>query len=260
MKKILHFIYIPLTGLGIVEYKGDEWFAYRVELFKRFVLPSLKNQQDKDFILWISFRPQEKDNPVTKKLENYIKKAGLRYIFTFHGIAMKDDRGVWHNATLPQRMEKMLKEIQDQTEKAEWVYKTDLGSDDMFSEEAIKEIKEINPQEYEAGYFINGYALHFPTMTLAEWNRPTSCSKYTVIYPYDTFFNAEKHLYHIKDLTTHEIIPTIYKAFKLPDRRYMAGIHKGNISTHWNHPFKGRELKGQEKQEVLKKFGLSHLL
>jgi hypothetical protein len=256
MKKLTHLVYIPWTGLGIQEYKGDAWFKYRIGLFKRFVLPSLVNQTTKDFILWCSFRAEEKNNPLTAELEQAVKESGLKYIFTFDGIMMWDDRGVWHNKDLKERMERSLAELKNQLEPSEWIYKTDLGSDDMFSEEALEEIQKVEPKEKRSTVYFNGYVLDMENIRLAEWNRPTSCSKYTIIYPYETFFNAEKHLEYIKDLKSHEYASEVFDAVRLPDRRYMAGVHRGNISSGWENKFRGRQLNDIEKKEVLKKFGI----
>lgn len=255
MKK-LHLIYIPFTGLGIKEYGGDEWYQYRANLFRDYTLKSLTAQTDRNFTIWISFRPQEKENPITKQIENDIKKTGLDYIFTFDGIMMHDDRGVWHNTDLEQRMEKSLNELKEHLGYADWVFKTDLGSDDMFHREAIREIKAEEPRPRGATYYLNGYILNMTTGQLAQWNRNTSCSKYTIIYPYETFFNAKKHLEHIKGLISHEYTPLVFDATRLPDGRYMCGVHEGNISTTWENKFRGDEFFGDEKNNILRQFGL----
>ncbi len=256
MRKILHFLYIPWTGLGIIEYKGDSWFDYRIDLFKKFVLPSLTNQTTKDFVLWCSFRKEERYKPQIDRLEKYLDEARIKHIFTFDGIMMWDDRGLRHNQDLKERMEKSLDFVKKQSEIADWVYKTDLGSDDMLSAEALEEIQKVEPKERGATYYLNGYVLDMERMRLADWNRTTSCSKYTVIYPYDTFFNAEKHLEYVKGLVSHEFIPQVFNAERLPDGRYMCGVHQGNISTTWENSLRGRQYNDIEKKEILKRFGL----
>ncbi len=75
MKKLLHLIYIPVSGLGIRDFRGNAWYEYRLDLFKRFTLASLKNQNIKDFIVWCSFRKEEKENPITKKWEDALKES-----------------------------------------------------------------------------------------------------------------------------------------------------------------------------------------
>jgi len=266
MKNLIHLVYIPWTGLGIQEYKGDAWFAYRIELFRKYVLPSLYGQREKDFVLWNSFRKEERDNPLIKKLKYELNKTEIKSIMTFDGIMMHDDRGLQHNEDLEERMEKSLKEVHDYfwppiaTDETyvqpEWVYKTDLGSDDMLSVEAIEEIQKVEPKERAAAYYINGYVMDMENERIAEWNRDSSCSKYTVIYPYKTFFDAKEHFNYIKGLESHELLPQVFKAVRLPDRRYMAGVHRGNISTTWDNKFRGKQLNDIEKKEVLNQFGL----
>ena len=57
---IAHLISVPFTGLGLHGgYRGDSWFKYRVEVFKKYTLPSLMNQTNKDFTIWLQFRPEE---------------------------------------------------------------------------------------------------------------------------------------------------------------------------------------------------------
>lgn len=257
MKKLNHIIYIPVTGLGIIDYRGDEWFAYRIGLFKKFVVPSLQNQTTKDFVLWCSFRDEERYKATVRELSKYLDDHKIKHIFTYDGIMMHDDRGLNHNKDLKERMAKSLAFVRGQLEPSEWVYKTDLGSDDMFSAEALEEIQKVEPKVNGATYYFNGYILDMENMRLAEWNRDSSCSKYTVIYPYETFFDAEKHLKYVEGLVSHEYIPKVFNATKLPDGRYMCGVHQGNISTTWENKFRGKQFNDLEKQVILKRFGIT---
>jgi hypothetical protein len=254
--RIQHLVYIPFTGLGINDFRGDAWFEYRADIFRDYTLKSLVNQTTKDFTLWISFRKEEKDNPITKRIEQDIKDAGVKYIFTFDGIMMWDDRGTWHNDDLKERMTKSLAELKEMLGESDWIYKTDLGSDDLFSEEALEEIQKVEPKEKRSTVYFNGYVLDMEGQRLAEWNRDTSCSKYTIIYPSEVFFSAEKHLDYIKELKSHEFASQVFDSVRLPDRRYMAGVHRGNISTTWENKFRGRQIGDPEKKEILKKFGI----
>ena len=256
MKKLIHLVYVPFTGLGSVDFKGNSWFSYRADIFRDYTLKSLTNQTTKDFVLWVSFRPEEKENPITKQIEQDIKNAGLKYILTFDGVMMWDDRGLFHNKDLKERMEKSLSVIKGQLEPAEYIFKTDLGSDDIFSKEALEEIQKQEPKLRGALYYLNGYVLDMVNMRLADWNRPTPCSKYTIMYPCDIFFDAEKHLEYVKGLESHEFIPKVFDAVRLPDKRYMAGVHRANISTTWENQMRGQEYGDIDKREILKNFGI----
>src|SRR3990167_307656 len=256
MRKISHIVYIQMLGLGLIEWRGQTWFDYRADLFRKFVIPSLANQTTKDFTIWISFTPETKENPAIKRIEKDLKEAHLKYILTFDGIMMHDDRGTWHNDDLEQRMSASLAYLKENLLESEWVYKTDLGSDDMFSREALEEIQKEEPRERGATYYLNGYILNMNTGQVAEWNRTSSCSKYTIMYPNEIFFDAKKHLEYVKGLVSHETIPLIFDASRLPDGRYMCGVHSGNISTTWNNSFRGKELLGDLKYNIKKDFGL----
>jgi hypothetical protein len=254
--KILHLVYIPVTGLGIKEYGGDEWFKYRLGIFHNYTLRSLANQSIRDFVVWLSFRKEEKNNPVAKAFEEYLLHEGIQTVSTFDGIMMHDDRGTWHNEDLEQRMSRSLEVIKGLFRPTDWVFKTDLGSDDMFSREALAEIQQEKPRERGATYYLNGYILNMQTGQVADWLRDSSCSKYTVMYPYETFFDAKLHLEYIKGLVSHEFVPLVFDATRLPDGRYMCGVHQANISTTWNNNFRGREYLRDEKLKILKNFGL----
>ena len=256
MKKITHLIYVPMTGLGIKDFRGNEWYKYRANIFNRYTLQSLKAQTTQDFVLWISFRAEEKDNPITKEIEDAIKKSGVKYIFTFDGIMMHDDRGLYHNKDLKERMEKSLTYLKDNLEPSEWVFKTDLGSDDLLHIDALKEIQYQPPRERGATYYLNGYVYDMENNRLAEWNRETSCSKYTIIYPAETFYSAEKHIKYLEGLVSHEYLPKVFKALRLPDGRYMAGVHNGNISSGWDNSMRGRQFGDPDKKLILAKFGI----
>lgn len=83
-----HFVYIPFRGVGI-DLRDDVWFAQRIEIFKKYTLNSLLNQTCKDFVLWVSFRPQDRENPLVKQLDQDIT---IPHVFTFDGLMYHDDK------------------------------------------------------------------------------------------------------------------------------------------------------------------------
>jgi len=86
-------ITVPFTGKRTVEgWRGQEWYDHRYKIFTKYTLNSLKNQTDKDFFLWICFRPEEKHNPTTHKLRTELDEAKLDYLMTFDGINFTDDK------------------------------------------------------------------------------------------------------------------------------------------------------------------------
>ena len=92
MKK-LHLVYIPWTGVGLHGgFRSNDWYAHRIKIFKNYTLKSLANQSNKNFVLWCSFRPEERLNPLTSEIAEAIKESGLRYVFTFNGLMYWDDK------------------------------------------------------------------------------------------------------------------------------------------------------------------------
>lgn len=253
-----HLISCPFTGKGIYGngFKSQDWFEMRAEIFRTYTLKSFQNQSVKNFVVWLQFRPEEKHNPVTKKIEKYLKKSGLDYIMTFDGIMIYDDRGTEHNKDLKERMERTMKKLKSVIGKCEWVFKTDCDSDDIISRDAIKEIQQERPRPKGATYYLNGYAYDVVRDMLAYWRRPSASQIFTVIYPREIFLDAEKHLKYVKGFETHELLPLIFDATRLSDNMYACITHGINISTTWNCPFRKEEIFGEEKINILKKFGL----
>jgi len=257
-KEFSHYIMIPFTGLGLMNgFRGQDWFDYRAQIFKDYTLKSFANQTCKDFTLWISFRPEEKDNPTTKKIEQYIKDAGVKYVFTFDGLMFYDDRAPEKNATWEQRLEKSLKVIGGQDSSDKYVYLTIFGSDDMFREDAVELIQKQEPEVRKALYNRKGYVYDVVNKRLADWYNPYCIGNYTLIYPHYAFYNAKQHILYQDKLTTHEEVPKLFDAVELGEDLYCCCVHGKNISTLWQHDFKGREYYyDDEKKELLAKFGI----
>ena len=81
---------------------------------------------------------------------------------------------------------------------------------------------------------------------------------YTIKYTREEFLNPEKHFDKIKDIISHEDVPLIIKPYiTIETRNYLVGIHDSNVSTIWNHIFKGIEYYyDSEVNTILKDFGL----
>ena len=253
-----HFLYMPFSGLGKHDkQRTPEYWDYRVEIFKKYTLPSLANQSNKNFTLWISFRPQDKEANFVKSLKNIVNGSGLSHVFTFNGVAMWDDRGLENNDTLLERTKLNIESLKPFI-KDEWIYITGLGSDDMLARDAVKEIQEQTPKTKKALYYLSGWIFDARTEQLAEWNRDTPCSKYTIIYPKEIILDAKKWWdYEYECLKSHEYITTCYVAERLSERMYCCVVHGANISTDWLHVFRGMEVfQQEEKNKILSNFGI----
>lgn len=270
-----HFVYIPFTGVGLIGYKGDDWLKERITIFKKYTLKSLLNQIDKDFILWLSFRPEEGGNPHIDNLENYLTHRNIKYVITYHGLMYHDDKfttgiknrvlniarvirrclrdGQWKelvpsikdlfidkNSTLEDRLRRSLKEL-PKMDKVGWVYLTRIDSDDMFNKKTIGRIKQTVPHKKLAIICKKGLLLNSTTGELAEWNPDTNPPFHTIVFPSYVFYNPKRHLEYYGQFTSHEDIPKVFETKELPDYSYCVTVHspKNHISTIWNHPFRG---------------------
>lgn len=294
MKKYLHFVQIPFTGVGLFRgYRGDEWFKSRIELFLNTTCKSLENQTAKNqFILWLTFRPEERNHPYVKELVEELKKRGLRFVCTFHGLMYRDDKfsknrrvRYWNirrvirscrkqkipiktafpnilelfrdrNRDLYFRLARSLAELAIMCDTTvDYVYVTRWDSDDMMHSQYIETIQK---QEPFAGVwaFRNGYVYNVDTKELAEWNPKTNPPFFTVSFPGKTFFDPLLHLTYWKTYDSHEQIYDIWPVKEIEGRYYMVGIHdpKTHISTTWNHPFRGPII--IDKNPILKEFGI----
>ena len=85
---------MPLTGLGLFKgFRGNGWLKNRIRIIKQFVVPSLLNQTNKNFTLWISVRPEERSNQHIRELKNYFDAIkDFKTVFTYNGLCFWDDK------------------------------------------------------------------------------------------------------------------------------------------------------------------------
>jgi hypothetical protein len=254
---VKHIYYCPFTGKdhygeGLdYGFKSQEWYDFRVDLFEKYTVASLKAQTDRDFVFWASFRPQEIDNPTTKKIEKALTKSGIKYLMTFNGIMMTDDRELRHNIDLKERLAKTLPELKKFVGEADYVYETNIDSDDMVHRDFTRIVKGKEFKSWGALHMKEGYVLNIDGK-VAEWSNPYSDRTYTIMFPQDVYFNADKRLAYLRGLKSHEEIPTLFDSEELKERLYCVATHEMNISTAWEHAYKGKEC----DKEILKDFGL----
>ena len=285
--KIIHLVYIPFTGVGIFGgFRGQEWFVKRIEIFKQYTLKSLMNQTNQNFVMWISFRSQEKNNPLVYELERYLNALNFPFIFTFDGLMYADDRyfskfrdrlpflkrvlkGLWKskkmnfyaiyevlrnkNASLPKRIKNSLEILKPIFSRTDFVYLTRIDSDDMFHKNTIKEIQKIKPQ-YKAITIPKGYVYNRITRELSGWDPTTNPPFHTIVFPYDVFFDAEKYLEYMGGYRSHEDVIKLYDYIKLKGRLFCVLTHNVNISTTYVHRFRGNIMKNKKK--ILQDFGI----
>jgi len=256
-KNFIHFMMVPFTGLGLHKgFRGNAWFKNRIEIFKNYTLKSLLNQTNKDFVLWISFRPQERRHPLVRELSNYLSSFGLRYIFTFGGLMFWDDKYI--SDSLWKRLDFTLPQLKRIVGDKSYVYETIQPSDDMYSRDAVEMIqREVSLLGIGAVGFDEGYILNGRTHELAKYNPDTNPPFYTIKFDSDTFLDPKKHYEYIKNVRSHEYVPEVFNYKVIPGRYFCVLVHGENISTTWNIPYKGKEVYSPTKDDILQGFGIT---
>ena len=250
---ICHLCMIPMTGLGLHGgYRGDTWFKYRIELFKNYTLQSLLNQTNRNFTIWLSFRPEERDNPICQEFERYMRTVNQPSVFTYGGLMFYDDK--FEDTGLLDRLKVGLPELKEKLEEAKYVYETLTPSDDLYHQSAIDDIQNTEYNKGKATVFNKGFMHNTKTQRVAEWNPETNPPFYTIMYPADVFFDPVKHFEYMKDFKSHEDIARLFECVRLPNDRYCVLTHEKNISTNYYHPFRGKEY--QNGQEIMRDFGV----
>ena len=259
-KEFLHLICCPFTGLGLQNgFRGNEWFSYRISIFKQYPLKSLLSQTEKDFVLWVCFREQERENPITKQFYEDLNKTGLKFIFTFGGIPMYDDKYKFDN--LQERLQIILPQLKDVYNGEKYIYETLQPSDDFYHP---KEIEEIQAQTYKERRILThgrGYVFNTKTQRLGLWNprtaRHQTCNPpfYTIMYPADVFFDPDKHIRYMRNSISHEDVVWIFDPVRLNNYRYCVLIHGNQISTSWYHPYREGQFPWEYGKDIMKEWG-----
>lgn len=273
--KTTFLAWTPFTGLGLYGgFRGNRWLRNRITIFKQFVIPSLMNQTDRDFIHWVAWRPEERNNKHVIELKKYMDSLpGYKTVFTFGGLCMWDDKfdgnGAREKLTLAlHRTLPELLEICPETKEDQEVQVLLVPSDDIYREEVIEDCKkyfENNPIIQAVG-FKRGYMCRYDTKELREYNPKTNPPFFCARFPRDIFFDVNKHLEYISmkedegkykagtPYPSHEYIPNAFRMDFSEERGFMVGTHGENISTHFNNPYGGPPI--EEPVDVLKKFGI----
>lgn len=261
----------PFTGLGLYGgMRGNRWLRNRIKIFKQFVIPSMMNQTDRNFTHWISWRPEERDNPHVKALAMYMRTLkDYPFVFTYGGLCFWDDKYPDEEARdrLITALHKTLPVLLDVVEGEVRVLL--VPSDDIYDKHTVRRMNECfdaNPKCQAAG-FQRGYICNYNTKEVLEYNPNTNPPFFCARFPKDVFVDIYKHLDYIsmkKDegkykkgtpYPSHEYIPNAFsEMYFFPDRGFLVGTHFENISTHFNHPFGG--YRPYMQQVILEDFGI----
>ena len=270
--KFIHLFLVPFTGLGNYQgFRGNSWLKNRLTIFEQFVIPSLLNQTNKKFIIWIAWRREEKFNSIVRKFKKRLESIKeLKFIHTHTGIPFYDDKYEDKEARerLINSLHGALGDLINETGEVDYVYMTIQPSDDVYCNTAVEQIQNgfNNNPNIQALGFNKGYIMNYPTKELREYNPTTNPPFVTVKFPRDIFIDPLKHCeytalkYDIdkykKDCPcpSHEYYPDVFgdKYKIINERGFIVGIHGNNISTTFNHRFTGNIV----NQEILKDFNL----
>lgn len=267
--KITHLLYIPFTGLGLYNgFRGQRWLKNRRKIFWDFVIPSLKAQTNKNFILWISWRYEEKDNPLVKELKSYLDNIGLKNVFTYSGVCFYDDKYPDDIARerLVSAIHGSMGQLLNVMGEVDTILMTIAPSDDCYHSNAVRFLQNAFKEnsELQAIGFTKGYICNYITKEVREYNPTTNPPFYTIKFPRDIFIDPKRHTDYTalkKDvgkykvgtpLPSHEYIAKCLKYGIINERGFLVGTHNENISTHFNIPFAGEKVDAS----ILKDFGL----
>ena len=256
---IKHFLYVPFTGLGLHGgYRGDKWLRNRIKVFYRFVLPSIMNQSNQNFTVWFSWREEDRKNPIVQQFKQTLEGVrDFNFIFTYGGVCFYDDKYPPLEAKdrLLKSLQANLPDLKDLVGEAEWVYMTIQPSDDIYLSGAVEAIQAVPPFESMAIGYKDGYIMNYATKEIAEYNPDTLPPFYTIVFPSSVFLNPFEHIRYIGPYVSHEYVKDKFKLRTFVARGFVVGTHGSNISTIFNHPYKGRTLTNEEHDTVLIKTG-----
>lgn len=255
--KVLHLAYVPFTGLGRYNgFRGNDWLQNRIKVFKQYVIPSLQNQTNQDFVVWISWRQEEKGNPQVMALENYIlEHTNLRLIMTYGGVCFWDDKypDEEAQARLKLSLHRSLVDIMNQFGSYKTVLMTIQPSDDCYDQKAYEEFRRVlMTTDAEVAGYRKGYVARYTTGEIAEYNPDTTPPFFTIKFPYEVFVDTMKHYTYTGPYKSHEYIGDKLKYVGLEGRGFLVGTHGENISTTFDIPYKGQDV----PKEVFNQFGI----
>jgi hypothetical protein len=254
-KKVAHLLYCPFTGLGLYGgYRGNRWLRNRIKIFKQFVVPSLQAQTNKHFMLWISWRYEDRYNPQVRELREWLLNSGIKHIFTFTGCCFWDDKysdEVAHDR-LVDAIHGAVPEVFNAIGEAEEILMTIQPSDDCYHTGMVQQVQDAFKENaaLQAVTYRKGYVMDYKARVIAEWNPTTNPPFYTIRFTREVFSDPMLHVAYA-GIKSHEYVEAL-NLKRFDNRGFLVGTHGENISTVFNHPFRGRYMDAG----ILSYFGL----
>lgn len=245
MNKTKHFLYCPFTGLGLYSgMRGQRWLKNRIQIFNQFTVPSLLKQTNQNFTIWVSWRPQERNNKQVKALHILLTSlfGRERVVFTYHGVCFWDDKYSDTEAherlitSLHHSLAELINHIGDVSD----VLMTIQPSDDCYYSGMVDEVQRVlSKSKVQSLSYVKGYIANYQTLETREYNPETHPPFYTIKFPKDIFIDPLKHMLYTGPYHSHEYAVDTLNDRESDVRGFLVGCHGENISTHYNHPYRG---------------------
>jgi hypothetical protein len=182
-----------------------DWLEYRLSIYEKYTLRSLKRQTFTNFTLWICCETgmEEIMGPLRREI------SGATFTFGAHFPA---------SAVPP----------------CDWVYVTRIDSDDLYSSDALKIVDSYTPStsRVEASIFQRGYIHSIDTEDWGIYYKPSS-PFHCVMFPRDIFVDEES--YRKSFIGDHSKVQAAYPSRALPEFKFCVLIHGRN----WSSTFSG---------------------
>lgn len=255
--KTAFLVSVPFTGLGLYNgFRGNRWLRNRITVFEKFVIPSLLNQTDRDFIVWVAWREEERNNPHVLVLKERLSEIpDFKFFFTYTGIPFWDDKyeDVVAHRRLATNLHNAGPDLMEAIGEAEEVHWLLQPSDDCYHKNTVEAVKAaFHIPGIQAVTYKKGYICDYPTGKLKEYNPETNPPFFAIKYPREVFLDPYKHMTYSGPFKSHEYIGDKLNLATLEGRGFLVGIHFDNISTVFDHPYSGEDV----SSEVLSDFGI----
>ena len=198
-------MYMPLTGLGNYGgHRGNRWLKNRIKIFKQFVLPSLLAQTNKNFVLWVSMRHEDRNDKIATEFKEFLE-ATLPTVFTYSGICFYDDKKPNDEGRLVEAIQGSMGELINHMGEAETILMSIQPSDDCYWHGMVEETQQILSihKHIQVLGYQKGYVMDYLNRRLKEWNPKTTPPFYTIRFDRDTFTNPYKHVKYIGPYKSH---------------------------------------------------------
>lgn len=242
-----HLLYVPFTGLGLYNgHRGKRWLRNRIHIFKQFVVPSLLAQTNQHFTIWVSWRYEERSDAIVREFREYLESMfPNRVVFTYSGVCFWDDKypdEIAHRRLI-EAIHGASADLANAIGECDTVLMTIQPSDDCYYSVMVEEMQKLfaENKQIQAAAYTRGYVCDYTTKRLAEWNPTTNPPFYTIKFPRETFLNPLHHIEYA-GIKSHEYLPEKLTIARTETRGFLVGTHGENISTIFNHPFKGEDM------------------